>query len=99
METKSLKALSLQRLHGNMHGNMPETRGRFQGNIQETCKGNFDQMEQEYFTLLAAWWKLDVDPESMSMDEARRLVDRLDELYQALQRSGRKVPVRLSRKG
>jgi hypothetical protein len=54
-----------------------------------------DRLQDEYFTLLSAWWKLDDDPESMSMDEARRLVDRLDELYQALHRQGGKVPVRL----
>jgi len=51
-------------------------------------------METEYFTLLARIWALDTDA-AATMDEARRLVDRLDELYQALHRQGRKVPARL----
>ena len=52
-------------------------------------------MEAEYLHLLAAWWNLDVDPESMSMDQARQLVDRLDVLYRSLRSNGRNPPIRL----
>lgn len=51
-------------------------------------------MEAEYLFLLARFWSLEDDP-AATMDEARRLVDRLDELYQALHSNGRRVPVRL----
>lgn len=50
--------------------------------------------EAEYLTLLARFWDLDDDP-AATMNEARRLVDRLDELYRELFRQGRRVPVRL----
>jgi hypothetical protein len=52
-------------------------------------------MEAEYLHLLAAWWKLDVDPDSLTMDEVRRIVDRLDLLYRALRSNGRNPPIRL----
>ncbi len=51
-------------------------------------------METEYLFLLARFWSLDDDP-AATLDEARRLVDRLDELFQALHSNGRRVPVRL----
>jgi hypothetical protein len=96
MENKSLKALSIQRLQGNQQGNHKETRGVYQGNFEETRKGNFDldQMEKEYFEYLARFWFLDDDP-GATMDEARRVVDRLDVLFQALRSNGRNPPVRL----
>lgn len=53
-----------------------------------------DTAEREYFRALSRFWSLDDDP-AATMDEARRLLARLDELYQLLQHHGRKVPVRL----
>jgi hypothetical protein len=52
-------------------------------------------MEAEYLHLLAAWWKLDTDPDSMTMDDTRRTFDRLDELYRSLRSNGRNPPIRL----
>lgn len=54
--------------------------------------------EVEYFKLLARFWSLDDDPKAPSkelLEEASKLVVKLDELYQELHRQGRKVPVRL----
>lgn len=56
--------------------------------------GEIAKMESEYFTLLARYWTIDSDP-TATMDEVRELVNRLDELYQALHRQGRRVPIRL----
>ncbi|HOP39883.1 MAG TPA: hypothetical protein PLI53_02455, partial [Geobacteraceae bacterium] len=50
--------------------------------------------EREYFRALSRWWEIDEDP-TITDDEARRLLARLDELYQMLHQQGRKVPVRL----
>ena len=55
---------------------------------------DLDQMEQKYLSSLARFWSLDDDP-AATMDEARRLVDRLDELYCELHHQGRRVPARL----
>jgi hypothetical protein len=51
-------------------------------------------MQAEYFTLLARFWEIDDDPNG-TIDEARRIVARLNELYMELHRQGRQVPVRL----
>jgi hypothetical protein len=51
-------------------------------------------MQSEYFTLLRRFWEIDAD-QAATLDEARRLVIRLDELYRALHQAGRRVPVRL----
>lgn len=51
-------------------------------------------IQAEYFSLLSRFWSLDDDP-AVTMDEARRLVDRLDALYKQLHQAGRKVPIRL----
>jgi len=56
---------------------------------------NIDQMEKEYFTLLAKYWLSREDETAFTMDETGQLLERLDELYQALHRQGRKVPIRL----
>jgi hypothetical protein len=56
---------------------------------------NIDQMEKEYFNLLSDWWNLDTDPDAMTMDQVRQLVNRLDLLYRALRSNGRNPPVRL----
>jgi hypothetical protein len=53
-----------------------------------------DEMAHEYSTLLRRFWEIDEDP-AATMDESRRLVIRLDELYRALHQAGRRVPVRL----
>lgn len=97
METKNLKALSIQRLQGNQQGNFKETKGVYQGNFEETGKGNFDldRMEHEYFTLLARFWSIDDTPPGISDEEADHVLARLDILFRELTRQGRKVPVRL----
>lgn len=56
---------------------------------------DLDRLEKEYLTILAAWWKLDTDPDSMTMDDTRRTFDRLDELYRSLRSNGRNPPIRL----
>lgn len=53
-----------------------------------------DGIQIAYFELLKRYWSLD-DDSSVTMDEARRIVDRLDALYQELHQAGRKVPIRL----
>jgi len=55
---------------------------------------NLDQLEQEYSCLIRRFWSLDDDP-TATMDEARRLVVWIDQIYRQLQRAGRRVPVRL----
>ena len=54
--------------------------------------------EREYFRALSRWWELDAD-KGATLDESRRLVARLDELYQMLHRQDCKVPVRLPTEG
>ncbi len=49
--------------------------------------------ESEYLHLLAQWW--DPATENLPIEEIHRLLARLDVLYQALHRQGRKVPIRL----
>lgn len=51
-------------------------------------------MESEYFKHLARFWEIDDDP-AVADEEAERLVDRLDYLFQVLHRQGQRVPVRL----
>jgi len=76
--------------------NIPdEALTRLTGRVAPIEPASIEVMEAEYFTLLARWWNLDTDPDSMTMDEARELVNRLDELYQALRRNGVNPPVRL----
>ena len=67
---------------------------RLAGRVVPTEPASIEVMEAEYFTLLARYWTIDSDP-TATMDEVRELVNRLDELFQALHRQGRKVPVRL----
>lgn len=55
---------------------------------------HLERLQQEYFALLRRFWQIDTDP-AATMDEARRLVVRLDELYRTLCQAGRRVPVRL----
>ena len=57
--------------------------------------GEITKMESEYFHLLTRYCLSREDETAFTMDEVRRLVDRLDELYQALRRNGVNPPVRL----
>jgi len=52
-----------------------------------------DEMQQEYFTLLAHWW--DDATEELPDAEVERMLSRLDTLYRELHRQGCRVPVRL----
>lgn len=57
-----------------------------------------DDMEAEYFRLLERFYEIDEDTNGTHeqlLEEARHLVVRLDELFQALNREGRMMPVRL----
>ncbi|MEA5113995.1 MAG: hypothetical protein VB050_08185 [Geobacteraceae bacterium] len=53
-----------------------------------------DTAEREYYRALSRWWTIDDDP-TVTLEDSRRLLLFLEELYALLRKNGRIVPVRL----